>query len=779
LPPPPTANDNDDDVDDDDEHSAIFLCEHTHTQITKYVLFTMSEGKSSGRKGGGSRRGLQKVSPAQFFAENQNIAGFDGPGKALYTTIREFVENSLDAAENLRVLPHIALHVEKLTQTQFNELRGLRTKHRKDSSLYTGGGGAAAAAAGSAATPTMAKKKQAAKSQKPKQQQYFRITCTDNGTGMPHKHIPDMLGRVLSSTKYGVKQSRGKFGLGAKMALVWSKKSTGLPIDVRTCQDELGRISVCRLDINIHTNEPQVLIHTRESNPDSWRGTEIAVVIGGQWLRYGSKVLTYLRQLAVITPYAHFEFRYTNHQQPKKSQAREFVRRRDVLPRLAAEVKHPPSSVQNLLVETLIRQTRARTLKQFLNKEFSCISAPHAARLIKELGRGFAVDMDVEELQKKQIHQLTQLLKEAKFKKPSGDCLSPAGEYNLRLGIIKEISPDLVATYVQAPNVFEGHPFQVEAAVSLGGDNAKPGVTVHRYANRIPLLFEGANDVVTQVANKKVKWGAYKIKQQQDKIGVFVSIVSTKIPFKGTSKEYIGDDHGILHKCVKQALQQCCVQLRKKIVKRAAKRKNSERKEQLLKHVPNVAQALMSVLGTMADPDMGAMTVTGRGAKRRRVEGKKAAEEGKSAAAAAGAAAASSRVTKLAFDTIDWSTFGAGDGDQEYQTLAQSILHFVDTDRINASLLGAKLTTHVNQIDSQLALEFVAEAGLRTGGADKIFIPQYKTPPSGCKKVYHPQFSMQFMHPAKQPSATAAAAAADDGGDDDDDDVLMMTPKTP
>lgn len=37
-------------------------------------------------------------------------------------------------------------------------------------------------------------------------------------------------------------------------------------------------------------------------------------------------------------------------------------------------------------------------------------------------------------------------------------------------------------------------------------------------------------------------WNSYKINQQQDKIGVFVSIVSTKIPFKGTGKEYIGDD---------------------------------------------------------------------------------------------------------------------------------------------------------------------------------------------------------------------------------------------
>ena len=37
-------------------------------------------------------------------------------------------------------------------------------------------------------------------------------------------------------------------------------------------------------------------------------------------------------------------------------------------------------------------------------------------------------------------------------------------------------------------------------------------------------------------------WNNYKINQTQDKIGVFVSIVSTKIPFKGTGKEYIGDD---------------------------------------------------------------------------------------------------------------------------------------------------------------------------------------------------------------------------------------------
>ena len=38
--------------------------------------------------------------------------------------------------------------------------------------------------------------------------------------------------------------------------------------------------------------------------------------------------------------------------------------------------------------------------------------------------------------------------------------------------------------------VHEGHAFIVEAAVSVGGKNIKPGLNIHRFANRIPLLFE-------------------------------------------------------------------------------------------------------------------------------------------------------------------------------------------------------------------------------------------------------------------------------------------------
>ena len=46
--------------------------------------------------------------------------------------------------------------------------------------------------------------------------------------------------------------------------------------------------------------------------------------------------------------------------------------------------------------------------------------------------------------------------------------------------------------------------------------------------------------MITRTATKRVNWAAYKISQASDRVGVYVSIVSTKIPYKGAGKEYIG-----------------------------------------------------------------------------------------------------------------------------------------------------------------------------------------------------------------------------------------------
>ncbi|KAM3324130.1 DNA topoisomerase 6 subunit B isoform X1 [Capsicum chacoense] len=551
---------------------------------------------------------LKQKSPAEFFADNKNIAGFDNPGKCLYTTVRELVENALDSAESISNLPVVEITIEEIGRSKFNSMIGLSDHERRDEALYDDFETTKAREkrlakearvleiqAKNAALGKKVKDPAATKAAKGREAAYYRVTCKDNGRGMPHDDIPNMFGRVLSGTKYGLKQTRGKFGLGAKMALIWSKMSTGLPIEIASSMKSQNYTSFCRLDIDIHKNVPHIHVHEKRENKDRWHGAEIQIVIEGNWTTYRSKILHYMRQMAVITPYAQFLFQFLS-DSPEKNVTIRFTRRTDIMPPVPLETKYHPSAVDILLIKRLITETSKQTLLQFLQHEFVNIGKSHAERLIGEMGPDFSPKMSVKSLTPQQIVRIHQLFRQAKFDDPNGDILSPAGEYNLRLGIIKELHPDMVATFSGSAQVFEGHPFIVEAGVSVGGKDVKQGLNVFRFANRIPLLFEQGADVVTRTALKRINWNSYKINQTQDKIGVFVSIVSTKIPFKGTGKEYIGDDISEIASAVKTAIQQCCNQLKSKIVKRIHAREQQERKRNLSKYIPSASAAIYDLL---------------------------------------------------------------------------------------------------------------------------------------------------------------------------------------
>ncbi|KAG5594975.1 hypothetical protein H5410_036207 [Solanum commersonii] len=68
-------------------------------------------------------------------------------------------------------------------------------------------------------------------------------------------------------------------------------------------------ITVLRL---LFRNVPHIHIHDKWENKDWWHGSEIQIVIEGNWTTYQSKVLHYMRQLAIITPYAQFLFQFVS-----------------------------------------------------------------------------------------------------------------------------------------------------------------------------------------------------------------------------------------------------------------------------------------------------------------------------------------------------------------------------------------------------------------------------------------------------------------------------------
>src|ERR1700728_2290481 len=57
---------------------------------------------------------ITSSSTAEYFAKNLQQVGFSSPAKAVLTTLKEAVDNSLDACEEAEILPEISLSIKKV-----------------------------------------------------------------------------------------------------------------------------------------------------------------------------------------------------------------------------------------------------------------------------------------------------------------------------------------------------------------------------------------------------------------------------------------------------------------------------------------------------------------------------------------------------------------------------------------------------------------------------------------------------------------------------------------
>ena len=108
-------------------------------------------------------------------------------------------------------------------------------------------------------------------------------------------------------------------------------------------------ISKCILDIDIYKNEPKVIEHEKIPNDEGWVGTEMEVLIAGNWTTYKARIVRYLQQLAIITPYARLKLDYSKMGDVTKDMVIRYDRRSEQMPPPAREVKHHPSSVSPLI----------------------------------------------------------------------------------------------------------------------------------------------------------------------------------------------------------------------------------------------------------------------------------------------------------------------------------------------------------------------------------------------------------------------------------------------
>jgi len=564
------------------------------------------------------------ISVSEFFAKNRHLLGFDNPRKALLTTVKEAVDNSLDACEEACILPDITIIIEDLQPERASSVK----------------------------------------------QSKYRITVVDNGPGIVRKQVENIFGRLLYGSKFHrLKMSRGQQGIGISAAGMYGLITTGKPMVIHTKPKSNLPAHHIELAMNTKTNRAEVTEDretqdfppkrlrditkgTREdtflSTSDYQTGTSVSIELEGRYQRGRGSVDEFLELTAIANPHANIVF-----VPPSKESAAEeqdvpllkkgkkdeddkpevdpnaaqadpaltiaapegptttteiggviiFPRGVNELPPETQEIQPHPKGIElGILLQMLkdYEATEKGTLYNFLQERFCRVSATTAGMFCEKIGctsRTKAGDIDHARAEK-----LYNAFQEARLAPPPTDCLAPIGVRQLLSGLLKGVRAEFYAASSREAAVYRGRPFQIEAAIAFGGDlPADASGRVIRFANRVPLLFQqsacSSIKAVTEIA-----WRNYNLQQSRDSLPtgplvIMLHMASVWVPFTSESKEAIAD-YDEIRKEMKLALMECGRKLGTYLRKRQAMRRQADRRDVFERYIGEISKAINELNGT-------------------------------------------------------------------------------------------------------------------------------------------------------------------------------------
>lgn len=481
----------------------------------------------------------REISISQFFERNRHLLGFDNKKKALMTTIKEAVDNSLDACEEARILPEVIIEVIDMGNDR------------------------------------------------------FRVVVEDNGPGIVKKQIPPIFARLLYGSKFfKLAQSRGQQGIGISAAVLYAQLTTGKPAKITSKIGPKYPAQYYELHIDTEKNSPDI----QKEEEVEWskeHGTKIEIELEGSYQAGFQSIDQYLKQTAIVNP--HVTIIYTN---PKAEQLI-FARATDQLPPRPVEIKPHPYGVEIGVLIRMLGNTECRTLQSFLCEEFSRVG-PGTAKEICANG-SLLTSLKPGDMSREAAEKLVEGIKKTKIIAPPTDCISPIGEELLEKGIRKEVNAEFYCATTRPPEVYRGNPFIVEAGLAYGGSlSAEEPVQLFRFANRVPLLYQQGACAVTKSVISNA-WKNYGLQQSKGALpagpmALFVHISSVWVPFTSESKEAIAHYPEII-KEVKLALQEIGRKLSIYVHKKFRIRELSERANLFEKYIPEVADSLAVLSG--------------------------------------------------------------------------------------------------------------------------------------------------------------------------------------
>jgi DNA topoisomerase-6 subunit B len=501
---------------------------------------------------------ITSSSSAEYFSKNLQQVGFSSYTKAALTTIKEAVDNSLDACEDAGVLPEISVLVEKV---------GEGTGKNSDA---------------------------------------IRIQVTDNGPGLEAEDVVMVFGEYLASSKFGRGRcSRGQQGIGISAVTTWAQLTSARGAMVITKTAKMRKAVQCAVEVDIKHNKG-VMKSKEAIDWDRPHGLSCEFTIDARIQLNGEGgLLAYLNGTTLVNPHLTLRYKVPG----ENEEWVEVPRVTDVIPEIPeATDPHPHTMKLGEFIAHSHLFGRV-TIGAWLKKGFSRISDGVLSEMRKEGLAASILNMSVDSATEEHFKKVFAALQKVKLMAPSTKSVLSIGEASLAKSIQRLGQVDFFAVVSRKPAICDFKPVLVEVAIARLLDRAMPEeepAALLRFANRVPLQFDKSACAMTK-AVESVNWRSYGLNQPKGGVPngpyiIAVSVVSPFIKFKNASKETVDASDELVEE-IRRTLIQAGQRLSKHI-RRETKEADLEKKRQ---HIELFAPILVD----------GACRITGSPAKRR------------------------------------------------------------------------------------------------------------------------------------------------------------------
>ncbi|MBS1985163.1 MAG: DNA topoisomerase VI subunit B [Bdellovibrionales bacterium] len=516
---------------------------------------------------------ITSSSTAEYFSKNLQQVGFSSATKAVLTTLKEAVDNSLDACEENEILPSVNVLIEKA---------GSGTQKNTD---------------------------------------LVRIVVTDNGPGIEVEDLPRVYGEYLASSKFGRGRcSRGQQGIGISAATTWAQLTSAKGVRVITKTSRMRSAVSALVEVDIKKNQG-VLKDKETIDWDRPHGTSVEFYIDGRIQLNGEGgILTYLTGTSLVNPHLTLNYKINDEAPVSIPRVTETL-----IPVPEAVAPHPHTMKLGEFLSHVSLFGKV-TLETFLKKGFSRVGDSTFPELVKAGVKKAWFSQALPSLDETALRTTYSALQAIELMPPSTRSVLSIGEEGLSQSVNRLGELDFFSVVSRKPRICDAKPVVVEVAIArlLKSQNeADDPVTVLRFANRVPLQFDKAACAIVR-AIESVNWRAYGLQQPKNSIPqgpyvIAVSVVSPFIKFKNASKETIDASDELVDE-----LRLALIQAGQRLSRHINKERRAADLEEKIRHIEQFGPILISCIGRIVKaPETrlqkardGLMKILGRDAER-------------------------------------------------------------------------------------------------------------------------------------------------------------------